>query len=159
MFRTAALMAVAGVVCVPAAYASNERVPERRMEQVRALAHEVQEQAEHVRAEAISIRRRPGAHENQALRRLDLLVVRARQFHREAERRRVSPARLDEDFRALQAAWRQASGTLRWIPTDRHMRQDFQRLSRAVDRLENGYERLMRAGNDRRDRWPHQGRR
>lgn len=152
MFRTAALMALAGVVCVPAAYAEQGRRQDRRLEQVQVLAHEVQEQAEHVRAEAGSLRRRLGPQENRALRRLDVLVVRARQFHREAERPRVSPDRLDDDFRALQVAWQRAAQSFRWIPGERHMRQDFQRLSQAVNRLERGYDRLMLADNGRHGR-------
>jgi hypothetical protein len=161
MFRTAALMAVAGVVCVPAAYASEARGPAGRLEQVRVLAHEVQDEAEHVRAAVRSSRYRLTPQEHRALRSLDFLVARAREFHREAERPRVSPNRLDEDFDALQAAWRRTEQTFPSLRMYRHARQDFRRLSSAMDRLDRSYDRLMaRDGRPgRREGWPHAGRR
>ena len=52
MFRTAALILAAGVACAPAAFADSRGVARGRLEQVQAMAHRVQDEAEQVRAGA-----------------------------------------------------------------------------------------------------------
>lgn len=163
MLRTAALMTVAGVFFVPAAYAGPGRGPEARLEQVQALAHDVAMQAQQLRAETQASRHRFTPREQRALRQMDALVFRARRFHRESERPRVSPADLDREYHALDVAFRNVADSFGRLRVGNRARQDFHRLSITMDRLDDRYERLVQARYGRPGRWdrtpPHVGRR
>ena len=165
MFRTAALILAAGVVSAPAAFADSRGVARGRLEQVQAMAHRVEDEAQQVRAGARTTHHyRLLPREIRAMRRLDVLVFRAREFHREAEGPRVRNGRLDDAWGELQLAWRQAAESFPGLRTGPYVRRDFRQLTFAMDRLTDSYERFDRAdrGDPRRrgdGRGPYVGRR
>lgn len=127
-------------------------------EGVKRLAHEVDEKASHVHAEA-----ERGAHhgsywERRALADLHELDEAAEHFHRQVERLRQDPAHTRSDFRRLERAYEQSSRTIRYAHIDEHVRRDFAKLAEAMEALADAYLETEDHDDGHRDHDGHDGR-
>ncbi|HKY32813.1 MAG TPA: hypothetical protein VJV23_09775 [Candidatus Polarisedimenticolia bacterium] len=165
MIKTAALIAVAGMAFAPAA-ADNRGGERARIEQVQALAHEMEDATARLRLDARRTRHHFSLREQRALRQLDSLAESARRFHREMERFPRRPGMAGDEFDSLTLAFRQARRTFPWLHPYRPLEIQFGRVERLMDRLGDRYLIVARGGrgygrgeDDHRYGREHEGRR
>lgn len=126
------------LMATPAVWANHPTT--REMERVKVLAHELEDAAHHVHVAAERSAHHSSRAESYALGRLHTLDLRARQFHREVERRYRAPYHTEAEFVRLFQAFNDARYALRYLHAVHHVRGDFERVERLVYGLTDYYD-------------------
>lgn len=110
-----------------------------RWENVKPLAHEVDQAAEHVHREAERQAHHGDYWEQRALSDLHALAEAAEHFHTQVERYRQDPGHTRSDFYKLLSACRRAESSFDNAHAFHHVREDFHRVRRLIGELEDAY--------------------
>lgn len=153
LFTTLSTLLLAG-----SAWAAHPEVGSRyvstriQIEEVRKLAHEVEDRSRVVHRSAERRAHHRSHREEQGLLRLHELEERARHFHRQVETYGESFLHTEADFRALRRAYSRAAYAMHDLHAFRRVEREFNRLSDAMYELEMYAEDLfdrMRPANRR----------
>ena len=120
-------------------------------EQVKRLAHEVNENAEHVHNAAEARAHHGDRDEERALSDLHGLKEAAEHFHDQVERYGQSPSHTRSDYYTVLNAYNRARSSIRWSHVEGHVIRDFNDLSRSLNELSYYYRDASYGGGHGRD--------
>jgi hypothetical protein len=142
-------LAVAAAILVLAAPAVASHPDPRDMERVRALAHRLDDAAEHLHRSAEARAHHGDRYEARALRALHRLAREAEHFHQQVESHLQDPWHTEEDFDRLYDAFLHARAHLGDLHATEHVWDDWER----VDDRFHDLSRYYRLELDRRAPW------
>jgi len=153
---TAIPMTTALIAISSAAWAHGDEHHAPRIEELRALAHEVDDAASHVVGEASRDTSGLCAQGTAALMDLRRLAEAARHFQRQVEQNSAYDLHAAADFERLVSTFRVAEHSLPVLRVSSHVRSDWQRLDRAmgmlIDLRERAGDRRYERDDERRRR-------